>query len=204
MFWDKFFDGIVNVVSALLIIGITILFLFFYFNYSHANNDGSKEKVSFIEFINSFISKALIDKLDKEILDKRLDKSFSKIEGSIHTISSVTVPKELGEKDIMYRSSKDYGSDSSFSVRTWFGVNNKKLLKNNYKYICFNINGVKKFFFRVKDFEKLITKNLEHSEQKKYEDRNSYDTYIMKSKADNNWYITRLGKNFDSYIEIKE
>lgn len=111
------------------------------------------------------------------------------------------------DSSVELRKSKDYGEDSYFSIRTWFGVNLNKLYKEKYQYICFKIIDKDKdedgeFYFSINDFFEIINKAITKDEKGKYEKRNSLDTYLMKSKKDEKWYITRLGTPLQKYIEI--
>lgn len=110
---------------------------------------------------------------------------------------------ENDNSKIYYRSSKNYGEDEYYNVRTWFGVNDEKLNKEEYDYICFNIKGVEKIYFKIEDFTKLIETYITLDEQKKYSKRKSYDTYIQRSKNDNNYYIKRLGSHLNKPILVK-
>lgn len=197
----------INLFSAFIIVCTTILFLFFYYNHTYKkNNKENSQKIKFNLFLKSFLNKFLLDKIDVAIFDIQTENSEAKIIATSEVkkeITSVPVSQISNQDSIMYRSSKDYGADADFSVRTWFGVNHTKLAKENYQYICFNIKGVEKIYFTAESFLNLINSEITKSEQKKYIDRDSFDTYIMKSKENDNWYITRLGTNLTNPIRIE-
>lgn len=139
--------------------------------------------------------------------DSISDTEEIELRSSKYSITEIPFEKVSNPNDkesILIRSSKDYGENSNFSVRTWFGVNFEKLNQEKYKYICFKIKNVKDIYFLKKDFVKLIKDNIvDPTEKNKYVTRNSFDTYLMKSKTDEKWYITRLGSHLEKYIEVK-
>lgn len=194
-------DIIVNLLSAFLVICITFFFLFIYYN--HIYEKDNKGKVSFSLFLRGFLNKFLLDKIELAIFDVKTKDDGKNLEEKTE-IYAIPISKIQNSDSVMYRSSKNYGEDDTYSVRTWFGVNYTKLIKEKPQYICFNVKGIEKIYFSTEEFLNLINSEITDSEQEKYISRNSFDTYLMKSKEDNNWYITRLGSNLINPIVIKK
>ncbi|MDK1725900.1 hypothetical protein [Dellaglioa algida] len=215
------YEIISNLISVFLTFCITILSLFLYYKYIYKRESSDHNKTELSLFLKSFLVNFLLEKVDMEMFNEQMGRTSIKIEGvesanliqnksnpdeaqnKIKAVSNVDI-KNIDEDKIMYRSSKNYGKDLNFSVRTWFGVNYAKLKESDFRYICFNIKGVRKIYFDSNEFTHLIDTEITGTEKNKYTGRSSIDVYLMKFNEDNKWYITRLGMNLVDPIEIVE
>lgn len=183
----------------ILIVTLVILYVYHHFFYQKLNDTELDER-SVVLFIHAFLSQVMNEKFVNSIRFRNQNEIDETSEEDY--IQSYRIDENDNSK-IYYRSSKNYGEDEYYNVRTWFGVNDEKLNKEEYDYICFNIKGVEKIYFKIEDFTKLIETYITLDEQKKYSKRKSYDTYIQRSKNDNNYYIKRLGSHLKKPILVK-
>lgn len=195
---------------TLLLLLFTLFFLYNYLNYSFEKKN--IEKIEKKEFLESFIEKFITDKLELKIFDEKqneqniVGKSNKNIDSLTDPfINSVKDLEDVNEKEVMYIESKNYGKNDIYSIRTWYGINYTKLKDpTSFKYICFKIKGEnKKIYLDKNDILEWIDKVMNDEEKAKYVKRNSFDTYLMKSLEDNNFYITRLGVHLENPIKIK-
>ncbi|MGX7202035.1 hypothetical protein BCR22_05680 [Enterococcus plantarum] len=210
------------ILAALLVI-ITLLILYCYVFYKFKKES---KTVTAKKFIISFFEKNILEKLEMNMFDndvyegenasppsggniEEIANSFSEdtAEGNtdsifIEEIHSARESDVLGSK-VLKRQSRNYGKDETFSIRTWYGINYSKLIKEGYNYICFIVKEEnERVYLKVDDILTIIDNNILPEEREKYIKRNSFDTYLMKSLKDEKWYITRMGVHFEKPIEI--
>lgn len=204
-------DIIGGIILAVLLVMGTLIIL-----YCYVLSKFKKENktVTIQDFITSFFEKNIVEKLEMNIFDNEVNEG-EKVNSPIgkkvlnntdpkriETIYSVDESQAIGSK-ILKRQSKNYGKDDTFSIRTWYGINYKRLLDEDYKYICFIVKEEnEKVYLKVEDIKNIINNDIMPEEREKYIKRNSFDTYLMKSLKDEKWYITRMGVHFENPIKI--
>lgn len=197
-----------NVLSSLIYLTILLILILGLIYISERKRMGKQNKdpkiITIKAIISGMISRFVKDTIETEIYNLDEEKVYRSSEEGKRKNKDNQIKGFLNaneNSEVYYRSSKDYGENPDFSVRTWFGLNIEKT-KKSFDYICFNIKSVEKIFFKPEDFLKLIQDTLVEEQYKKYEEKGSLDIYLMKSKEDSNWYITRLGDHLKDYIKI--
>lgn len=227
MLLEKVLDIGVGLATSFLLLLCSIFFIHRSLNKQH--KEEGKEKVALELTIKSFTKKIILEKLDSAVFEEMnnrgkkenmeeevVEETVKPTEGAIKvkatSIESIKETKSIAiaDNEVFDRYSKNYGADEKFSIRTWYGINLRKLNEERYKYICFHVkneideNGREiKILFKKEKIVELINNKLDATEQEKYRSRNSFDTYLMKGKNDNKWYITRIGMHLKEPVEIR-
>lgn len=216
---DKLLDLIIGLLTIAFTGFFSVTSLYEYYIHVYKSEF---DKISFTKFVKISIFKRFSKKIENlqfyEDVEKHIDditdnEQFNSESGKIGTeayrnleISAVSMDNLVDKNTEVYtRRSKDYGPSDDFSIQTWYGVNYKKLIDKQYKYICFEVKDVTKIYFKTQDLINLISSIIEPSERNKYIKRNSFDTYLMKGKGEQGmWMITRLGTHLKNPVTVTE
>lgn len=193
-----FLDVVSGLITSFLI--VIISFFYLYFNLKKKLKEDDKE-TSVREFYRKFV----LEKIGSYLAETqfKIDAEDNPSRPSNEQIMAVS-DKGINLNKVLKRASKNYGSDDEYSIRTWYGINYKKLISPDIEYVSFSFKGENEppIYLKAVDIINFIKNNLSVEEQNKYKRRNSFDTYLMKTH-EGKWYITRLGMHLDSAIEIK-
>ena len=184
-----------------------VLFIATICTVKHNVNSGYEKRniykqISFFGAFRSIIRTFVSDKIDDDLYAEDVSNEHLGMKNSfiIKSIAADDI-ENIEETELLKKKSKNYGENNEFSIRTWYGINYKILQEK--KYVLFTIKEEsEQICIRQEDIMRIIDKEINKSEKEKYIERNSFDTYLVKSKQDNHWYITRLGANLDKAIRI--